>query len=47
MKEHESMEGVWFWFQTEEYIKSVVQGKSLDSLNWNETFFSKKIGWLK
>jgi hypothetical protein len=35
----ESMEGVWFWFQSEEYIKSVAQLKSLDSLNWNKTLF--------
>jgi len=45
MKE-ESMDGVWFWFQSEEYIKSVVQLKSLNSFNWNEILFFK-IVWLK
>jgi hypothetical protein len=39
MKEESMEEGVWFWFQIEEYIKSVVQLKSLDYLNWSETFF--------
>jgi hypothetical protein len=35
----ESMQGVWFWFQSEEYIKSVIQLKSLDSSIEMRLFF--------